>query len=163
MAKDISRIVPDAGLFDGHLILGLRHAVGHVVITTVAKARKEHRWQDRTFATRDSIDGDVRDLKKGARGHIWAGINAVRLNDGTPPHRIAVKDYAAATGAFGEGAVTNKRRKALRFTVGGAPMFRRAVNHPGTTPDPFLSAAEAFAEDELGAAAMRALDSALGF
>lgn len=143
--KDISQILPDAQAFDAKLIGGLRRAVGHTVITTVAKARSQHRWRDRTGFTRESIDGNVRDLKKGARGHVWAGANAVRLNAGTSPHRIEAKNG-----------------KALRFMVGGSAVFRRAVNHPGTAPDPFLTAAEMYAEDEIYTAAMAALDDALG-
>lgn len=41
---------------------------------------------------------------------------------GSPPHLIVAR-----------------RRKALRFTVGGAVVFRTAVHHPGTTGSYFLT------------------------
>lgn len=155
--KDISQAVPDAATFDRDLVNGLQDAVGHTVVTTTQKARSEHRWQDRTGATRASIEGEVSDLSVGARGVVRAGTNAVRLNEGTPPHRIAAG--GAAVAAFGRAAVLNKQ--ALRFQVGGETIFRRSVHHPGTAPDPFLDAAAIAAEEELDRSVDRAIDEAL--
>lgn len=143
--KDLSQAVPDAERFDAEVVVGLRRAVGHTVVTTVAKARSQHRWQDRTYQTRESIDGEVDDAAKGATGAVKAGENAVRLNNGTVPHPIVAT-----------------RAKALRFVMGGSAMFRRAVQHPGTRPDPFLEAAQDAADEELQAAVDAAVDQALG-
>lgn len=43
-------------------------------------------------------------------------------HDGTPPHIIRAR-----------------RKKSLRFTVGGKVVFRRSVHHPGTTGTHFLT------------------------
>jgi len=43
-------------------------------------------------------------------------------HDGTPPHIIRAR-----------------RKKALRFTVGGKVVFRKSVRHPGTTGTHFLT------------------------
>lgn len=43
-------------------------------------------------------------------------------HDGTPPHIIRAR-----------------RKKSLRFTVGGKVVFRRSVRHPGTTGSHFLT------------------------
>jgi hypothetical protein len=145
MAKDISQAVPDAEKFDAVVVTGLRRAVGHTIVTTVAKARSEHRWQDRTYATRGSIDGEVDDGAKGASGNVRAGRIAVYMNDGTRPHAIV------ATHA-----------KALRFVQGGVARFARSVWHPGTKPDFFLEAAQNFADEELQAAVDAVIAEALG-
>ena len=143
--KDISQAVPDAEAFDRALVAGLQRAVGHTVTVTTQKARSEHRWQDRTYATRNSIEPSVDDTAKGASGEITAGANAARLNDGTAPHVIEARNA-----------------QALRFSVGGQTRFARRVNHPGTKPDPFLDAAADAAGEELALAVEHAIDEALG-
>ena len=143
--KDIDQAVPDAAAFDRVLVAGLQRAVKHVVWATVLKARYEHRWQDRTGATRESVKGSVRDNKRGAKGKITAGENAARLNAGTKPHTI-----------------TAVNAQYLRFQIGSTVFFRRSVNHPGTAPDPFLDAADDAAGEELAMAVEAAMDAALG-
>lgn len=142
--KDISQAVPDAAAFDREVVVGLQRAVSHTVTTTVAKARSQHRWQDRTYATRGSIDGEVADNATGATGGMQAGKIAIYMNDGTRPHPIVAT-----------------RAKALRFTMGGGTVFRRSVNHPGTKADPFLEVAQDFADEELQAAVDAAVEQAL--
>ncbi len=143
--KDISQAVPDAEAFDRALVAGLQRAVGHTVAVATQKARSEHRWQDRTGATRASIEPSVDDTAKGASGEITAGANAARLNDGTAPHVIEARNA-----------------QALRFSVGGQTRFARRVNHPGTKPDPFLDAAADAAGEELVSGVEAAIDAALG-
>ena len=143
--KDISQAVPDAEAFDRALVAGLQRAVGHTVTVATQKARSEHRWQDRTGATRASIEPSVDDTAKGASGEITAGANAARLNDGTAPHVIEARNA-----------------QALRFSVGGQTRFARRVNHPGTKPDPFLDAAADAAGEELVSGVEAAIDAALG-
>lgn len=53
------------------------------------------------------------------------------VNDGTPRHWIYPKARRTRTG----------RPPMLRFQVGGETVFARAVNHPGTKPNPFLDRA----------------------
>lgn len=130
--KTLADIVPDAERFDRQIGTAMAYAVSHTVTVITAKMRNEHRWKDVTGATRKTIQGTYLATKLGATGHIRAGANAILLNDGTRPHRIEARNG-----------------KALRFTSGGQTIFRRGVNHPGTAPDPFLTAAEDAAADEL--------------
>jgi len=69
--------------------------------------------------------------------------HAAMVEYGTKPHVIAAR-----------------RKKFLRFEVGGNVLFRRAVNHPGTFPRPFMRAAQLkaqpFFEDLIAEAFVRA-------
>jgi hypothetical protein len=56
------------------------------------------------------------------------------IDEGTKPHVIRAK-----------------HARALAFTVGGARLFRRVVNHPGTKARPFVAPAMAAGERALGA------------
>lgn len=138
-------MLADAEALDGQLVAGLQRVVGHAVTTTTAKARSEHRWQDRTGATRESVVGQVRDTGKGATGTVDVGENAARLATGTVPHVIRARNA-----------------KALRFQMGGQTVFVRSVNHPGTKPDPYLDRAAEAAGEDLFTAAERMLDELLG-
>lgn len=164
MSKDISQAVPDAAAFDREFVGALQRAVTHTVTVTTQKARSEHRWQDRTGGTRASIEGEVSDTGNGAKGTIGAGENAARLNAGTPPHVIEAHERKAAGGrdASGRFQKGTTRPGALRFQVGGQTVFARRVNHPGTSPDPFLDAAADAAGEELALAVEHAIDEALG-
>jgi hypothetical protein len=144
--REWAEVIPDAQKFDRAVGVAMTVVVMDTVTTVTRVMRSQHRWQDRTGATRASIQGSFRVVAKGATGTITAGANAIRLNDGTPPHRIAPKGGAAAA-AFGAGAVIGMK-KALKFQIDGRTMFRRAVNHPGTKPDPFLDHAAAVAEED---------------
>lgn len=64
------------------------------------------------------------DVVAGGRGVRYVGVEEF----GSAPHRI-----------------TARRRKALRFTVGGQVVFRRSVQHPGTTGTFFLTRSLIFA------------------
>ena len=162
--KPISQLVPDAVAFDRAVIAGLQRAVGHTITTAVTKARGEHRWRDRTYGTRESIDGSVSDASKGAAGYIKAGKIAAMLNDGTRPHEIRPKVGAGFRGPVREGQGRRSRgraRKFLKFQVGGQTVFARKVNHPGTRPDPFLEAAQDYAGEEIDRAVGAMLDGLL--
>lgn len=164
MAKDISQLVPDAKAFDAEVVVGLQRATAHTVTTAVQKARSQHRWQDRTYATRNSIEGSVRDTAKGAAGEVHTGENAVRLNDGTRPHEIWPKMGAGVEGPLREGQSRRRRgrgRKFLKFEAGGGTVFARMVNHPGTKPDPFLESAQDYAGEEIDRAVGEMLDGLL--
>lgn len=162
--KDISQAVPDAAAFDRDLVNELQTAVGHTTVIVTAKARSEHRWQHRTGATRESIVGAVSDSGKGAKGTVNVGENAARLATGTAPHRIEAHDRKTSGGrdASGRFKKGGSRPGVLAFPMGGTTMFRRAVNHPGTQPDPYLDAAAEAAGEELAVAVEHALDKALG-
>ena len=70
---------------------------------------------------------------RGAAGVFGFRANhASYVDEGTPPHAIEAK---------GGGM--------LRFNVGGAVVFAKRVNHPGTQPDRFLERGETKAEQVL--------------
>lgn len=142
--KPIAQLVPDAAAFDRAVIVGLSVAVTGTINRAKLRARLQHGWRDRTYATRESIDGDAQPTGDGASGYLQAGANAVRLNEGTPPHEIRAR-----------------RKKFLRFVQGGAVRFARSVNHPGTRPDPYLEAAQEFAGTEIDRAVGALLDGLL--
>jgi hypothetical protein len=87
----------------------------------------------RSGALRKSIYADIRGDKATIRARApYAGF----VINGTPPHIIRAKD----------GGV-------LRFQIGGATVFARSVNHPGTKPNDFfgraLQAEQRRIEDEM--------------
>lgn len=162
--KPLAQLVPDAAAFDREVVAGLQRAVGHTITTAVTMARNEHRWKDRTYATRSTIDGGVRDTGKGSSGFIKAGRIAAMLNEGTRPHRIMPKLGARFVGPAqaGQGRRARGRgRTFLKFEVGGRIVFARSVNHPGTRPDPFLEAAQDYAGAEIDRAVGAMLDGLL--
>lgn len=162
--KPLLQAVPDAVAFDRAVIAGLQRAVGHTITTAVTKARNEHGWRDRTYTTRDSIDGGVRDTGKGSSGYIKAGRIAMMLNDGTRPHRIMPKLGARFVGPAQEGQGRRSRgggRNFLKFQVGGQTVFAREVRHPGTRPYRFLEDAQDYAGEEIDRAVGAMLDGLL--
>ena len=64
---------------------------------------------------------------------------------------VASANYAAAV-EFGTAphVIRPRRRKALRFNVGGSVVFAKKVNHPGTRPQPFMLPGAKQALDEVG-------------
>jgi hypothetical protein len=166
--KDIDQILTDAREFDRKLLGNIRRAVASTTTVVTQKARNEHRWKDVTYATRESISGEVVDFSDGAEGKITAGENAVRLNDGTAPHDIRPKAGEGFQGPMRQGqsrrdkADIGTNRSALRFVVGGRVVFAKVVHHPGTSPDPFLDAAERAADQDLAASVGEAIDQAIG-
>ena len=84
-------------------------------------------------------------------GQVWLGPYELRLKNfsghadfiekGTKPHRIQAK-----------------RARALAFQAGGRTIFRRVVNHPGTTPRPFIALAMASGQMALRDSATQAVD-----
>jgi hypothetical protein len=142
--KDISQLVPDAQAFDRAVVAGLHVAVDATIKRTKLRARLQHIWKDRTYATRETIDGDAAATSAGSVGVLAAGANAIRLNNGTPPHEIRAR-----------------RKKFLRFQQGGVTRFAKSVQHPGTRPDPYLEAAQDFAGEEIDRAVGAMLDGLL--
>lgn len=146
---DIEQAIVDAAAFDAQVIGALREAVTSTVVSTTALARNDHRWQNRTGATRESITGKATNTGRGAKGEITiaegpAGDNAVRLATGTRPHEIRARNA-----------------RALRFEVGGQTVLRTAVQHPGTKPDGYLERAAAHAEGKIHGLVSAALDRLL--
>lgn len=142
--KPISQLVPDAATFDRALVAGLFVATDATIKKAKLRARLQHTWKDRTYATRESIDGTAAASSNGAAGYLQAGANASRLNDGTRPHVIEAR-----------------RKKVLRFVQGGVVRFAKRVHHPGTKPDPYLEQAQEFAGEEIDRAVSALLDGLL--
>lgn len=79
-------------------------------------------YRDRTGATRASLTSAV----SGLTGSVSSGKSTRFLEFGTRPHVIEAR---------GGGM--------LRFVMSGQVMFRRRVQHPGTSPRPFMQVAQA--------------------
>lgn len=69
------------------------------------------------------------DVIAGGKGVRYVGVEEF----GSAPHRITVRNRGRRT------------RRSLRFTVGGQVVFRRSVQHPGTTGTFFLTRSLIFA------------------
>lgn len=108
-------------------------ALRDTIKVAVDEAKGTTLWKDQRPLTRSTIHAEVGQGK----GRLIAGGASRFLEDGTRPHRII-----AVNG------------RALRFMVNGNQIFRRAVNHPGTAPRPFL----AYARDRAAIAASYAAD-----
>lgn len=83
-------------------------------------ARSTSRFKDKSGETRGSIRGEV----IGQRGKVSAGGVAKFLENGTVAHQIVARNATA-----------------LHFFVNGQEFFRRMVQHPGTSPRPFMAEA----------------------
>jgi hypothetical protein len=93
----------------------------------------------RTGALEDSWhagwpDRDTRSVSNFAPHAQW-------IDEGTKPHRIEAR-----------------RAKVLAFQFAGGMMFRRAVNHPGTKPRPFVAIAMAAGQVALQTSAQEGVD-----
>ena len=104
---------------------GLRRGVEQACREGAAEARATHRFQNRSHALEDSIDGHLVASTPGAAlGVIEATAkHASFVEGGTRPHDIRAKG------------------KTLAFEAGGGTVFAKAVHHPGTAPDGFMGRA----------------------
>ena len=103
------------------LVKDVRQAAAHSaqVATRQIKALAPVKTGD----LRKSVEPHLRPTPNGSIGNITVGEDyASHVVDGTKPHRIEAKNA-----------------KALRFEVGGRVMLRRAVQHPGTKPNDFVT------------------------
>lgn len=86
----------------------------------------------RTGRLLSTIDTRVGGNKKGVYVMVVAGGRGIKYtgyeHDGTAPHVIRAR-----------------RKKALRFMINGQVVFRKQVNHPGTTGTLFLTMALPYA------------------
>lgn len=86
----------------------------------------------RTGRLLTSIHREIGQNSRGPYVTLWAGGKGIKYvgyeHDGTPPHVIRAR-----------------RKKALRFVLDGHVVFRKKVNHPGTTGTLFLTMALPYA------------------
>lgn len=115
-------------------VLSAHHAVDVAAKEGVAQARSRRRYKDRTGnLTARILAGATRAGPDGAEGEMrWLMPYASFVDAGTPPH-----------------VIRPKRGGSLRFEAGGAPVFARAVKHPGTRAAAFTGDAETAAERAL--------------
>ncbi len=162
-------ILLDASLFDKVLVGKLAQAAERAADAARDKARNDRTWQSRTGNTLSSITSDAYSIPGGGVGIFLADSeNAVRLNEGTPPHKIYPKAGSgfvgptrAGQGRRSEGDI-GTARATLRFEVGGQVIFRPFVQHPGTAADPYLDRGAEEMERKLEEEVDRAIDEALG-
>lgn len=127
IAVDVSGV--KAGL--NQLAIDLQGAAWDALAKTLEAAEKVAR-QSIQASTRTRTGTLLRSFDRfrepaGLRGHLVNRADyAVYVNDGTRPHTIRARNA-----------------QFLRFTVNGTTMYRRAVQHPGTAPRPFVPIASA--------------------
>lgn len=165
--RDLDEAPADMECLCDALVKGLQGAVERATDIGLDAIHVNHRWANKTGATSESINGSTVDTENGAVGTITAGSNAVRLNEGTPAHKIYPR---VGRGTIGPLPVGQKRKGqfgsvagVLAFTIGGRTIFAKYVNHPGTPPDPFLDQGADQAEAALDRLVDAAVDRAFGF
>ena len=72
----------------------------------------------------------------------------------------AEADYAAAVAEGTKPHTIEARGGALCFSAGGAVLFRKRVQHPGTRPNPFMKGGEARAASELNSSLESGVENA---
>jgi HK97 gp10 family phage protein len=88
-----------------------------------------------TRRLRDSIHLEMAETETSVTGTVGTNVSYARfVHDGTAPHVIEAKSAPA-----------------LHFFMGGAEVFARRVNHPGTKPRPFLTSTLAEREAQIRA------------
>lgn len=116
-------------------------ALKSAVAATAQSVAQTGLYHDRTGKTRGSLVSAA----SGLEGFVSSGAATRFLEAGTRPHVIEAK--AGGT---------------LRFQVAGETVFRRRVNHPGTSPRPFMEVARAVGEQAADYAADYFADYAIG-
>lgn len=125
---DLAPIVEAMGRFEVAADRRLRQALGMFASEVAVHAKQNHEYTDRTGRLTSSItDGTVvGSFAEGLRVDVVAGGTrgvgyASHVEYGTRPHIIRPK-----------------RRRMLRFAMGGRDVFAREVRHPGTRPYRFM-------------------------
>jgi len=128
------------------------------------EAGADHARHDHPHKTRTGTLTSDAHLRGYVTERFPDGANGVLLNDapyarfvehGTRPHQIWPKEGHGFIGPLNPGqsrrALTDigTHRIALRWYVGGRPVFARMVNHPGSMPYPFMEPAAAYAAEQI--------------
>lgn len=129
---DVSDVMRAAAEADRQLSDDVRRSVAKACDEGADEARTIHRWKNRTGQLEGSIRSRVEvSTPGGAEGVIEATApHASYLEEGTPPHVIEAR-HADMLHWVDEG---------------GEHHFRVRVNHPGTSPSPFMGPAAQKAE-----------------
>lgn len=121
----------DVKLYPGEPYLFANEPGGPVLVELnrrmlLSQVDAERRVRVRTGTLLATIHRETTRVRKFPAVDVVAGRARLRYlmyeHDGTPPHIIRAR-----------------RKKSLRFTVGGKVVFRRSVRHPGTKGTFFLS------------------------
>ena len=130
------------------IVRGIQRGVAMGVREGVAEALATKHWKDRTGDTRAAtswaLDGQD---SLGASGWLECLVpHASYLEEGTEAHDIWPKaGHGTPPRQLKRGQSTREltdigtHRVALRWYVGGEPVFARMVHHPGTEADPFMA------------------------
>lgn len=112
----------------------VKRQVRTATVSAQRDAAKTNKFESRTGKTKASVKRDIALTARGYRGRIRSVRKVARyMEKGTRPHVIRAK-----------------RSRVLRFHSGGALVFRRSVNHPGTKPTWFMRDAAERAYARLG-------------
>lgn len=114
-----------------HLAFDLSAAPAHVKAKAPAAVR----------ATVFGIERDAKILAPVDTGNLAGSISSEIHGDGMGGDVGPTADYGAHV-EYGTGPhVIRAKGGALRFTVGGRVVFATQVNHPGTSPQPYMGPA----------------------
>ena len=130
----VAELLRRARAADEELARALRFAVEQSTNEAEIVARGTRKYQDRTGALTDSIDGRL----------TSAGpLRADGVFEATAPHAGYVDGGTRAH------EIRPRKAKVLAFERGGRTVFARSVQHPGTRPDGFFQRGAAAAETTL--------------
>lgn len=127
------------------LFAGLVQTASEAVLASSKAAEAEAKAVIRATTKRHT--GQLEDLTVATRVSLTsakftsAAKYAIFIDAGTRPHLIQAR-----------------RAKFLRFQMGGATLFRRAVRHPGTAPRPFVQRATMAGEFAMNLVAQRGVE-----
>lgn len=129
----IEELEADIVRADGVLVDVVAESVDGALRDGAEHAKQNHGYQDRTGALTASIVGRVDSQNaSGASGVLEATVPyASYVEEGTDAHTIE------ASG------------KALHWEGAGGEHFAQRVNHPGSSPKPFMKPAQDYAADRL--------------
>lgn len=98
----------------------VRIGIGTAVKVAYRSVRESTLFRDRTGELRGTVD--ILDTGAYTKRLIAPAAHALYVNGGTKPHIIVPKNPGGR----------------LRFVIAGRTIFAKKVNHPGTSPRPFM-------------------------
>lgn len=120
--RGVSAVLSDLEAMRDGFVRDAEEALAISLRDVQERARAEHRFTTRTGLVERSIRTASASHGAQLSGTVYTALDyGVYLHEGTKPHSIEPR-----------------RKKALRWTDGGAFVFARRVKHPGTKEDPYI-------------------------
>ncbi len=120
--RGVSAVLSDLEAMRDGFVRDAEEALAISLRDVQERARAEHRFTTRTGIVERSIRTASARKGRTLSGTVYTVLDyGVYLHQGTNPH-----------------VIEPRRKKALRWTDGGAFVFARRVKHPGTKKDPYI-------------------------